>query len=76
MSGEVLSIRACLGEISERMTNAAAIAKAAVACSDAGSDREALRIAMDLDALLNEASTLHGALLLISRMERARAASG
>ena len=70
MSGSGLSIRACLGEISERLTDAAAIAKAAVTCAESGSEREALRIAMDLDELLNEASTLHGAVCLIGRMSR------
>lgn len=72
MSGSGLSIRACLHEISARLTDAAAIAKAAVTCAESGSDREALRIAMDLDELLNEAATLHGAVCLIGRMERAR----
>ena len=70
MSDAVLSIRACLGEISERLTDAAAIAKAALVCAESGSDREALKIAMDLDELLNEASTLHGAVCLIGRMTR------
>ena len=70
MSGSGLSIRGCLDEISERLTDAAAIAKAAVSCAESGSEREALRIAMDLDKLLNEASTLHGAVCLIGRMSR------
>lgn len=54
MSGSELSGRACLGEISGRLTDAAAIAKAAITCLETGSEREALRIAMDLDELLSE----------------------
>ena len=73
MSEAGLSIRACLGEISARLTDAAAIAKAAVTCAESGSEREALRIAMDLDELLSEAATLHGAVCLIGRMSRAEA---
>lgn len=65
-----LSIRACLEEISARLTDAAAIAKAAVVCAESGSEREALRIAMDLDELLSEAGTLHGAVCLMGRMTR------
>jgi hypothetical protein len=65
-----LSITACLSEISERLTDAAAIAKAPVTCAQSGSEREALRIAMDLDELLSEAGTLHGAVCLIGRMDR------
>lgn len=63
MSGTGLSVRACLDEISERLTDAAAIAKAAVTCAESGSEREALRIAMDLDELLSDAATLHGAIV-------------
>ena len=70
MSKAGLSIAGCLGEISERLQDAAAIAKAAVTCAEAGSEREAVRVAMDLDELLNEASTLHGAVCLMSRMSR------
>ena len=71
MSGSGLSIRLYLDEISGRLTEAAAIAKGAVACAAGGSEREALRIAMDLDELLSEATTLHGAMCLVGRMQRA-----
>lgn len=67
-----LSITTGLREISGRLTDAAAIAKASVTCAESGSEREALNIAMDLDELLSEAATLHGALCLLGRMERAR----
>ena len=70
MSGAGLSIGECLSEISTRLTNAAAIAKAAVTCAESGSEREAVRIAMDLDELVHEVATLHGAMCLMSRMAR------
>ena len=70
MTGPGLSIRGCLAEISARLTDAAAIAKAAVVCAGSGSDREAVRIAMDLDGLVHEVQTLHGALCLMGRMAR------
>lgn len=73
MSRSGLSITGCLTEISARLTDAAAIAKAAVVCAESGSEHEAVRIAMDLDELLNEASTLHGAVCMVGRMDRDRA---
>ncbi|MDP4026657.1 hypothetical protein Q8W71_29040 [Methylobacterium sp. NEAU 140] len=69
-----MSITACLAEISARLTDAAAVAKAALTCAEAGSEREAVRIAMDLDALLHEAETLHGAVCLLGRLPRATGA--
>ncbi|GJE59772.1 hypothetical protein [Methylobacterium trifolii] len=65
-----LSITACLSVISLRLTDAAAVASAALTCAAAGSEREALRIAMEPDGLLSEAQTLHGAVCLIGRMQR------
>ena len=76
MSGTGLSVTGCLAEISERLTDAAAIAKAAVTCAESGSEREAVRIAMDLDELVHEVSTLHGAMLLMSRMARDASTAG
>lgn len=70
MSAAELSIRACLDAISARLSEAAAIAKAAVVCAESGSEREDLRIAMGLDALLHEAVTLHGAAAPIGRVQR------
>ena len=66
-----LNITECLREIASRMAEGAAIAKAALVCAESGSEREATRIAMDLDELLHEAQTLHGAMALLGRMERA-----
>ena len=60
----------CLEALSTRLTDAAAVAKAAVTCARSGSDHEAVRIALELDTLLNEAQTLHGAVCLIGRMAR------
>lgn len=70
MAGEGLDIRIYLDEIVTRLTDAAAIAKAAVACAEVGSTREALRVALDLDEILSEATTLHSALILIGRLQR------
>ena len=67
---EGLSITVGLRELSGRLTKAAAILKGAVTCAEGGSEREALRIAMDVDELLHEAQTLHGAVCLIGRMQR------
>ena len=67
-----LSITTGLREISQRLTEASAIAKGAVTCAESGSEREALKIAMDLDELLSEATTLHGAVCLLGRLDRAR----
>ncbi|WP_375462168.1 hypothetical protein [uncultured Enterovirga sp.] len=67
---EGLSITVGLRELSTRLTDAAAILKGAVACAESGSEREALRIAMDIDELLHDAQTLHGAVCLIGRMQR------
>ena len=72
MSEAGLSVTGCLSEISARLTDAAAIAKAALVCAQSSSEREAVRIAPDLDELLSEAGTLHGAVCLIGRMNRER----
>jgi hypothetical protein len=70
MSVTGLSITACLHEMSSRLTDAAAIGKAALVCAESGSEREGLRIAMDLDELLHQVQTLHGAVCLIGRLCR------
>jgi hypothetical protein len=57
-------------EISTRLSDAAAIAKAAVTCAESGSEPEAVRIAMDLDELVHQVATLHGAMCLLNRMAR------
>ena len=65
-----LSVTAGLAAISARLTDAAAVAKAAVVCAEAGCEREAVRIALDLDEILSEATTLHAAVCLIGRINR------
>ena len=70
-----MAISRCLEALSTRLIDASAIAKAAVTCARSGSDREAVRIALDLDMLLNEAQTLHGAVCLFGRMDRQETAS-
>lgn len=67
---EGLSITTGLRELSTRLADASAILKAAVVCAESGSERQALRIAMDIDEVLHEAQTLHGAICLIGRMQR------
>lgn len=67
-----LNITEGLREIATRLTDAAAIAKAAVTCAESGSEREAVRLSLDLDELLGEAETLHRAVTLLNRMERDR----
>ena len=65
-----LSVTAGLAAISARLTEAAALAKAALVCARAGAEREAVRIVLDLDVPLSEAQTLHGAVCLIGRINR------
>jgi hypothetical protein len=70
MSVTGLSITACLHEMSSRLTDAAAIGRAALVCVESGSERAGLRIAMDLDELLHRVQTLHGAVCPIGRLSR------
>jgi len=41
-----ISITGCLREISGRLTDAAAVAKAAVTCAESGSEHQAVRIVL------------------------------
>jgi hypothetical protein len=70
MSTDGLSVAMCLNEISARLTHATAIVRAAVTCAENGSEREALRIALDIDERLHEAQTLHAAMILVGRIRR------
>lgn len=65
------STTACLHEMCIRLSDAAAIAKAAVACAEAGSEHQAVQIIVDLDTRLHETTTLHGAVCLIGWITRA-----
>lgn len=70
-----LSPAACLHAISARLTEASALVAAALACAQAGSERQALRLVLDLDIPLREAATLHGALCLLGRLQANTAAT-
>ncbi|MCJ2020426.1 hypothetical protein MKK84_23845 [Methylobacterium sp. E-065] len=65
-----LSVTAAQAAISARLTEASALAKAALVCAHAGYEREAVRIVLDPDVPLSEAQTLHGASCLIGRINR------
>ena len=68
-----VDIPVCLEALSRRLVDATAIAQAAVTCAHSGSQREAVGISMQLDLLLGEAQTLHGAVRLLSREDAQRA---
>jgi len=68
-----ISITGCLKEISGRLTDAAAVEKAAVTCAESGSEHEAVRIVLELDEMLHEASTLLNGVTLLNRMRRTNA---
>lgn len=70
---EGLSTTAFLREISTRLTHAAAVARAALGCAEGGSEREALRIALDIDETVFEIKLLHGAMVLAGRIDRSKA---
>jgi len=64
------TIKACFAEISNRLADAARIAKAAEACALAGSIAEAVTVSMDIEQLLYEASRLQDATSLLNRLSR------
>ena len=68
-----ISITGCLKEISGRLTDAAAVAKAAVTCAESGSERQAVRIVLEVEEMLHEASTLLNGITLLNRMRRTNA---
>jgi hypothetical protein len=51
-------IELCLRHIQQDLEDAAAIAKAANACAEAGNPKKAIEIALDIEQLINEAETL------------------
>lgn len=60
-----IAIKAYVAEISQRMQDAAGIAKAAETCAQAGNIPKAVEIVLDLEQLLYEANTfLNGASLM------------
>jgi len=65
-----ISITGCLYEIRDRLTDAAAVAKAAVTCAESGSERQAVRIILEVEEMIHEASTLLNGVTLMRRIER------
>ena len=68
-----ISITGCLCEIRDRLTDAAAVAKAAVTCAENGSEHQAVRIVLEVEEMLHEASTLLNGVTLLTRMRRTNA---
>jgi hypothetical protein len=67
---DVISVPACLSEIEMRLSRAAAIARAGLVCAQAGEDREALRIVLDIEQLTGEATLLLGIAAIAGRRRR------
>ena len=65
------AIKACLGEIHSRLSEAARIAKAAEACASAGSIAEGISVSMDIEQLIYEAGRLHDAASLLNGLSQA-----
>ncbi len=65
-----ISITGCLCEIRDRLNDAAAVAKAAVTCAESGSEHQAVRIVLDVEEMIHEASTLLNGITLLRRIER------
>jgi hypothetical protein len=68
-----ISITGCLCEIRDRLTDAAAVAKAAVTCAESGSELQAVRIVLDVEEMIHEASTLLNGVTLLNRTRRTNA---
>ena len=63
-----LTIKAHLREIRRMLDSAAAVARAAEACSDAGEVGKAVHITYDIEQLLYEANMLLNAASLLKRL--------
>ena len=66
----VISIRDFLKCIRERLDEAAAIAKAAEACAEAGKPEKAVAIVLDVEQLVYEVNTFLNAASMINRMSK------
>jgi hypothetical protein len=64
------TIKTYLNEIRSRLDKAAGIGRAADACAGAGFHEKGLEVALDMEQLLYEATTLLNAASLISRIAR------
>ena len=64
------TIKTYLNEIRSRLDKAAGISRAADACAGAGFHDKGLEVALDMEQLLYEATTLLNAANLVSRIPR------
>ena len=64
------TIKAYLTEIRNRLDKAAGIGRAADACAGAGFHKKGLEVALDMEQLLYEATTLLNAASLINRISQ------
>jgi hypothetical protein len=62
--------KAYLGDIRQRLDDAASIAKTAQACADAGNTKQGIAIALDVEQLVYEVNTLLNAASLINRISK------
>ena len=67
-----LTLPGLLADLAQDLDAAAAVARAAVTCAEAGAIIDAMRIAIRLDVALGEAQVLHAALCLLARRTRGR----
>jgi hypothetical protein len=64
------TIKTYLAEIRSRLDKAAGIGRAADACAGAGFHEKGLEVALDMEQLLHEATTLLNAASLINRIRQ------
>jgi hypothetical protein len=62
------TLKTHIGELCQRLDEAASIAKAAQACAEAGNFDKAIQIALDVEQLIYEATTLLNAASLMKRI--------
>lgn len=62
------TLKTHISELCQRLDEAAAIAKAAQACAEAGNLDKAIQIALDVEQLIYEATTLLNAASLMKRI--------
>jgi flagellin-like hook-associated protein FlgL len=65
-----ITTKAYLAEMSQRLDEAASIAKAAQACTDAGNTKQRTAIALDVEQRVYEVNTLLNAASLINRISK------
>ena len=62
------TLKTHIGELCQRLDEAAGIAKAAQACAEVGNLDQAIQIALDVEQLIYEATTLLNAASLMKRI--------